>query len=120
MFVVAVNHLGTVYTISNTILTSFAHKSSRFATQEAAVAGIAKAKKFGKASVFKNARIVAIDEAAITLASGAYEGDLAAAKIKFGHNPPTLASNEALRLAYASCLDRYNDAVTKIIEAAIL
>lgn len=59
MFIVKLIHLGNTFYLRSTVWTSDPERASEFASEEAAKAGLEKARKFMKASQFKAAKIEA-------------------------------------------------------------
>jgi hypothetical protein len=59
MFIVKLIHLGNTFYLRSTVWTSDPARASEFASEEAAKAGLEKAKKFMKASTAREAKIEA-------------------------------------------------------------
>ena len=60
MFLVTLNHNGAAFFLRSTIWSAYSDRATVFETEEAAKAGLEKARKFMKASQFKAARVVKV------------------------------------------------------------
>ena len=60
MFIASVIYKGNQYFVRSTILTEYRERATEFKTETDAIAAVERAKKFRKASIFKNALIIPI------------------------------------------------------------